>query len=227
MPKKSKGKQATVQGNTYEEKIAKRLSELKYDKKEILVDSITAKSDSSKNDISFKIDKVDTLFFVECKNKGSFEGGGKRFKLVDNKLIIPEECIHKSLLIDYIPFKGEIPSFLKGDKNMKKWKEEKINFKDEYIRVASDTINEYYQKKGVHYIQIENYGLYHTKEDILKLGTIKFEVSTKIRIRCKQHSSSSLPSSVQASFVFSRKYMNESPVDLCVEEKLPKILEFK
>ena len=224
----SKGKKATVKGKSYEEKIAKQLSELTYDKKTILVGDTTAGSCSSKNDISFRIEKESSpLFYIECKNKGSFEGGGKRFKVVDNKLIIPEECMHKSLLGDHIPFKGEIPNFLKGDKTMKSWKEEKDNFKDEYVRIASDTINEYYQKRGVHYIQIENFGLYHTKEDTLKLGTIKFEVSTKIRIRCKQHGSGSMPSSVQASFVFSRKGLNESPVDLSVKEKLPKLLESK
>jgi hypothetical protein len=108
----------------------------------------------------------------------------------------------KSLIGDYVPFKGNVPSFVNGDKSFETWVNEKHNFKGEYIPVRDDAVTQYYANKGSKYIYIESKGMYHTGEDPCKFGVPLFLASTRIRIRCKQHGSSSVPGSVMASLVF-------------------------
>ena len=177
-------------------------------------------------DINFYI--ADTKYGIECKNKGSFEGGGKAFKLIDGKLVIPsEDLLFYDLLKDHIPFAGKIPCFklFPGDKSklLETWLPEKDQFKNYYLEIAdSSIIAKYYQNKGANYIQVEDLGLYHTGSDPLNLEVPLFECKIKIRIRCKQHRSDPLPSSIQASLTFIRKSITKSPFDLM--GNLPKLL---
>lgn len=158
---------------------------------------------------------------IEIKNNGGFEGGGKSMKIINNKLMCPKGTLHYDILGETIPWSGRIPSFMKGDKTIHTWKIEKSSFRDEYHRISSDVISSYYKSKGVHYIQIEGKGLYHTGNDILSLGVPLFECRSRIRIRCKQHRSTSMPSSVQAVFKFDRISLHKSNYD--IENKLPNV----
>jgi hypothetical protein len=138
---------------------------------------------------------------VEVKSKNATEGGQKMFQFRDGCLCMDDEYF-KSLIGDYVPFKGEVPSFLKGDKSFETWVNEKHNFKGEYIPVGNNAVTRYYENKGSKYIYIESKGMYHTGEDPCQFGVPLFLSNTRIRIRCKQHGSSSVPGSVMASLVF-------------------------
>lgn len=164
---------------------------------------------TSKPDISFEFQGGQIN--IECKTKKSFEGGGKR---LTKDLEIPEECIHKILLGSYKPFNGISPRFLNGDRTLETWNKEKHLFKDEKFPIPMDSMAEYYRNKGVHYIQIEKKGLYHTGDDILNLGAPFFQCDMYLRIRCKRHTSSPMPGSVQSSIVFRTSSCAKSPVDV-------------
>jgi hypothetical protein len=178
----------------------------------IAVPETTAGANSKCSDISVLI--KGNRYMFEVKNKGAFEGGGKRFQVGEYGLYIPEDSIHKTLLGNYIPWGGRVPSFLKGDKSLTTWDSEKATFKDEYIEVPEDTICKYYKEKGVSYIQVECKGVYHTGEDVLGFNVPVFSCSIKIRIRCKRHTSGPMPSTVQASFIYNRKTIPSSPYDI-------------
>jgi hypothetical protein len=210
-PKKSRGGASLKKGTAYEDVIRALLSECTYNEVAIDVAGKTAGAGHGQ-DVQFKV--ADIRVNVECKDKGAFEGGGKTYKHVENTLVFPEECLHKTLLEGYIPFGGRVPSFLKGDKTLATWETEKTMFKDEHRVVPNTTVADYYRAKGIHYIQFEKKGLYTTGHDILELGVPLFKCDTRIRIRCKRHGSSTMPSSVQAAFVYTKNSIISSPVDL-------------
>lgn len=167
---------------------------------------------STRPDVSFWVSN--RQINIECKNKGSFEGGGKRFVVQHQKLVIPEDGLHKYLIGSHVPFGSRVPSFLDGDRTLETWTSEKHLFTDEYLAIPDDTMRNYYRNIGIHYIQIEGKGLYSTCCDTLGLGAPPFSCKTRMRIRCKRHTGSPMPGSVQASIVFDRKTLTNSPVDI-------------
>jgi hypothetical protein len=206
-----RGLHSLANGIAYEKKVADAIRRLKYNGNTIIVPEGTAGANSKNNDIMMTIQGRE--YAVEAKNRGAFEGGGKRFQVTESGLRIPEDGLHKDLLGDYIPWGGRVPSFLRGNKTLELWNLEKDTFKDEYLHVAPETICQYYRQKGASYIQIEDKGVYHTGEDCLSLNVPLFSCEIKIRIRCKRHTSGPMPSSVQASFVYNRKTIVPSPYD--------------
>jgi hypothetical protein len=159
---------------------------------------------SSKIDVYDKDREIN----IECKTKNAFEGGQISLGVKENNYIFPENekgDLFKKLLNLHTPFDGRIPSFKNGDKSFETWKREKDYFKSYMLECDSTSISEYYKLKGVDYIQIEEKGLYHTGKDIHNYGIPFFEPKTKIRIRCKQHSSSSMPSSIMLSLNFNKR----------------------
>jgi hypothetical protein len=99
------------------------------------------------------------------------------------------------------------PMFLsKPEFRYEEWENEKESFKDIYIPIHNQSICNAYYKKGIHYIQLRDYGLYHTHKDVCNFGTSKFVCKQRLRIRCKRHgrkcveSGNHVPSSVVASF---------------------------
>jgi hypothetical protein len=138
---------------------------------------------------------------IEVKSKNASEGGQKMFQFRDDRLHL-DDTYFKSLIGDYVPFNGKVPSFFKGDKSIETWIREKHLFKGEYIPVGKTAVTQYYANKGSKYIHIETKGLYHTGEDPCEFGVPLFSADTRIRIRCKQHGKSSVPGSVMASLVF-------------------------
>jgi hypothetical protein len=207
-PKKSRGGASLRKGVIYEDTIRTLLGCCTYNNGTINVREKTGGAGHGQ-DIQFTV-----TVNVECKDKGAFEGGGKTYKHIENKLVMSEDCLHKTLLEDYIPFGGRVPSFLKGDKTLTTWETEKTMFKDEFKNVSKTAIADYYKSKGIHYIQVEGKGLYTTGHDILELGVPLFTCVTKLRIRCKRHGSSTLPGSVQAALIYMKSSLISSPMDL-------------
>ena len=138
---------------------------------------------------------------IEVKSQKTTEGGQKKFTFRDGHLMM-DDPFFSSLLGTHVPFQGRVPSFLKGDKSIDTWIKEKSMFKGEYISVPNDSVARYYADKGSSYMYIENKGFFHTGHDPCGWNVPMFLSPTRIRIRCKQHGSSSVPGSVMASLVY-------------------------
>jgi hypothetical protein len=198
-------------GIAYEKRVSDSLSTLLYHGKALAMAPTTAGA-SDKSDIRFSIDGKP--YSIEVKDKKAFEGGQKRMIPGALGLIIPEDCLHKECLGSYVPFGGNVPSFLKGDRRPEQWAIEKHMFVDEYIPVDNQKVTEYYRRKGESYIQVEDKGLYHLGHDVLQLGVPEFACSTKLRIRSKCHSSEPMVRSIMTSFYYDKKSLVPSPYDL-------------
>lgn len=207
-----RGQGCLPNGKAYETMVAESLGKLRYKNIPIIVSRSTAGA-SDVPDIIFAVGR--SRIALECKTKGAFEGGGKKFETSEKGLVINENCIHKILIGDYIPWNGCIPSYLKGDKSLETYEKERDQFPDEYIDVPADTVAKYYAKKSIVYIQIEGYGLYHTGSDVLGLNVPEFICSSRIRIRYKCHGKTKrFQMSVQASFNYNKSSLIKSPYDL-------------
>lgn len=206
-----RGQGCLKNGKAYEVRIAETLGKLRYKNKKIVLTESTAGATDGP-DIVFRIGKDQIA--LECKTKDAFEGGGKHLVVTDVGLQITEECFHKELLNTHIPWNGRVPSFLKGDKSIDTYETERKDFPDEYIDVPATTVSSYYAKKSVSYIHIENYGLYHTGEDILGLGVPYFSCDSRMRIRYKCHGKTKFHMSVQASFTYKTSSLKLSHYDI-------------
>lgn len=147
----------------------------------------------------------DSRVSFEAKSGNASEAGQQKIPLVNGHLEFKNE----------IMWEGRVPAFLKGDKTKETWLAEKMNFGTKYVPIEDRSIvSKYYKDKGSAYIQVQHKGLYHTGEDILNLGVPLFEADTKWRVRCKQHTGSSVPGSVMASLVFDRDSLKKSNKNL-------------
>jgi hypothetical protein len=122
----------------------------------------------------------------ECKRRNAFEAGSRKMTLVDGRLVLPEDGLHKILLGDVVPFEGALPTFL--TECVQSWTpEEAARFRDIRLPVDSGAAAQYYAAKGTHYIVVEGRGVYHTGEDILGLGVPMFLCPLTLRIRTSKH----------------------------------------
>lgn len=206
-----RGRNCLENGILYEKKVAASLSKLQYLGKNLHVHDTTAGA-TKESDIRISIEEK--LYGIEIKDKKAFEGGQKRMSPGEQGLIIPEDCLHKECLGQYIPFQARIPSFLKGDKRPEQWVAEKHLFVDEYIPVDTKKVTEYYRRKGESYIQVEGKGLYHLGTDVLGCGVPEFSCATQLRIRCKCHKSTPMHRSIMTSFIYKKDTLIPSPYDL-------------
>lgn len=214
---KGHGKTCLHKGMSYENQIMTKLCGFSYDGSPIRTISDKTGGATSNPDIQLYIGNIQIR--IECKNKNGFEAGGKCMKIINNELKCPDGTLHNDVLNGRTPWSGRIPSFINGDKSLHTWNREKQNFRDEYYRILPDVISAYYKSKSVDYIQVEEKGLYHTGNDVLCLGVPLFECRARIRIRCKQHGSTPMPSSVQAVFTFDKRSLGKSKYD--IDNKLP------
>lgn len=115
---------------------------------------------------------------------------------------VPECSVHIRELKDFQPFGGLVPPFMERRISVDEWRRVKADFKDEFVPLSPTAISRYYSEvANCSYVQIKNFGLYHTGEDPLELGVPALLCPrATMRIRCKQHGSTSLPSSVTAAF---------------------------
>ena len=84
------------------------------------------------------------------------------------------------------PNKGTIPN---ADFTLANKKQDQANFKDAYKPIDKTSIWEYYATKGVYYIQIGGYGLYHMSANPANLPIPPLDVTARVRIRTKTTSS--------------------------------------
>lgn len=207
-------------GIEFEKKVAHIVSRLLYLNHPLHVET-TAKT-GHLPDIRFSVNGY--TVGIEVKRRNAFEGGGKAFTFTNGTLVMNDPFFKTFLPEGYMPFNGRIPKFKltpKSDpESLEEWLKEKSEFCDEKIEVSSETtVSNYYLKQGSNYILIEGKGLYHTGIDILDLGVPFFKCKCSIRVRCKQHHSTSLPGSIQASINYLKKSIIASPYDL--ETRLP------
>ncbi len=201
-------------GSKYEKKVFDRLVS-SYPK--IIVDAPAGAS--SRCDIAVTLEDGTKINF-EIKNRGAFEGGSVKFS---KNMRIEKECIQKEILGDTILYGGEILPWYLGKRRLSDWKEKKHIFgKDVYIKASPDAISDYYYNhRDVHYIQIERLGLYHTKIDLLELGTPKFTCDDCVlRVRCTKHVKNGIPTDITAALQYNRRLIQRSPLDLEVLQSL-------
>lgn len=199
-------------GSEYENKIYRLLLNKRFD------DVSVPAGASSRCDITV-VYRGQTIHF-EIKNKGAFEGGSvKLYPTSDRGMVIQKECIQKYILGDNVLYEGEVLPWSVGNRTKNAWNRVSHVFKrDVYVTAPDDAISRYYNQKGVHYIQIEGLGLYHTNEDILDLNVPKFTCKTVLRIRCTKHMKQGVSTDITAALQFDRKSIVKSPIDLEEEE---------
>lgn len=199
-------------GSYYESKIYKLLVKKGFDSVSVPAGA------SSRCDIT--VVHQGKIVNFEIKNKGAFEGGSvKLHPTIDRGMVIQKECIQKYILGDFLLYDGEVLPWSIGNKTKTAWNKVSHIFKrDVYISSPDDSISNYYYQKGVHYIQIEGLGLYHTKEDILDLNVPKFTCKTVLRIRCTKHMKDGVSTDITAALQFDRNTLIKSIIDLEKEE---------
>lgn len=164
----------------------------------------TAGSNKHLNDI--RIPFMESHIDVEVKQTIKAEFGQKCAIVKEGILTIPDplfqDCIAHTEL-----FNGHIPPFLqKSGITFPEWDSVAELFRDENYHAPSSVISQFYKRKGNSYIQIRDYGLYHTGEDIAGFGVPEFKCPTFLRVRCKRHgkkcaiTGKDIPSSVMTSF---------------------------
>lgn len=213
----SRGKTSFKSGNAYEKIICDKLKNMNYKNVPFKVEHTGGSTDNA--DITINIPEKGLVKF-ETKNKGAFEGGCVKLVPSPKGLIIEKECIHKYILGDTILYKGEILPWYKGKRTNSDWLENKHIFeKDIFIKAPENAVSIYYAGKGVHYIQIEKMGLYHTGYDILDLGVPLFMCNSVLRIRSSKHKKGGIPTDITAALQFERKTLQKSNYNL--ENSIP------
>jgi hypothetical protein len=215
---------ASASGNAYEKEVAKTLQSLLFQDCAIIVWG-TAGSDKSGADIDAYL--CEGSFKIEAKTKKAFEFGSKKFQFKDGRFVLPDHPLFRAFFADdFQPYGGFIPSFLRGDASQdslrRDRKEQKERGNPLEVRFLVDDpllAAKYYAAKGVHYIQIEGRGLYHTGSDPYNLSVPILSMSMQIRFRCKTHKSN-VNHSVQAQLNCVRPPV-KSPYDLTDLTRLP------
>ena len=216
---------ASASGTKFEHVVATTLQRLRYKDSAIVVWG-TAGSDKNAPDIDAHL--IDGEFKVEVKTKGAFEFGSNKFKYENGFYVLPTNDLFRSCFpLDFQPFGGFVPSFLKGDASQetlrRERKEQKASGNPLDVRLSFDDPflpAKYYASKSIHYIQIEGLGLYRTTlDDPRDLGLPVLSFATQVRYRCKTHVSNK-SHSVQTQFVCLTRPL-PSPYDLTDPTRLP------
>jgi hypothetical protein len=132
---------------------------------------------------------------------------------------------------------GILPPLNKTREEFDKWQEWLVKEKikrchgktKEYTWICKDKdfVRKNYRDKGCHYIQINNYGLYHLGEDICNFNVPEFNPDIIIlRLRCKRRGGKGcIPSSITMSPTISGLIKSNFTLDNI--EKMPKNLIYK
>ena len=134
-----------------------------------------------------------------------------------SKIPLESKTIFTSLLSNLDMFPA--PPFLQKEITYEEWLEIKTIYKDRYLDIPNDTLSRAYNAKGTQYIQLLNYGLYHTGDDLCNFQVPFFECEQRLRVRCKRHGKkdalgNNVPSSVMASLCPKLKTLPKSPYSL-------------
>jgi hypothetical protein len=215
---------ASASGNAYEKTVAESLQTLQYQECPILVWG-TAGSDRGAPDIDVSL--CDGEFKIEAKTKNAFEFGSKKFQFKNGRFVLPDHSLFRTFFpTGFQPFGGFIPSFLRGDPSQEalyrdRQEQKALGNPLEVRFVVDDSLAaaKYYAAKGIHYLQIEGHGLYHTGCDPFNFGVPLLTMKMQVRFRCKTHKTN-VNHSVQAQLNCVHPPA-KSPYDLTDVTRLP------
>lgn len=140
---------------------------------------------------------------------------------------IPYEA--KTILEDLLygkPLYLEDPPFMEKYLSYEEWIPYKPSYKDLYIPCPPSTISDVYRAKKCQYIQVSEYGLYHTGEDVCHFGVPYFECEQRLRIRIKIHKACISYGKNKGKMIAS-VIVSPQPRDIRVLEKSPFTLDHK
>jgi hypothetical protein len=213
----SRGKNCFSSGKSYQHHIYETLSSMTNKVIEV---------DGAKSGPDIVLYVKDQCIGLEVKNKGGFEGGSAKMTYQGDRLLFAEDTIHHQLLGDQVVYEGRNLPYYEGKINTTDYDEVKHIFDKEISKeVSDDTMAAYYKKTGVHYIQIEGYGLYHTGYDILQLQVPFFTCEQRLRIRTSKHKKNGVPTDVVGDINYNKKTLSKSPFD--IEHTLPLMMKTK
>ena len=169
-----------------------------YEKKiqDILVSRGLLPDNLCHNDAGFKHNGMD--FFVEIKNKTAPDFGQKKLTWTKQK---GWEWSEKDIITDlydrlgvmkyidknFVPRRYTVSA---GSISMLDKKHDQQQFEKRGIVLSNPRyLYEFYARKNCYYIQIENKGLYHLKNDIANLVVPRFMPELTLRLRAKTHQS--------------------------------------
>lgn len=138
-------------------------------------------------DIGIEVKKCNTPDWMQC----SIKNINGKWKVSENGKI-PKNCsvIFENLIDKINLYNNQIPPFFTNKITHSQWLTIKKNtnqWNDVYFDIPNDTIKQLYSIKGCNYIQISDYGLYHTGNDICKFNVPEFIIDQQMRIRTKIH----------------------------------------
>lgn len=149
-----------------------------------------------RNDAGFKHNGMH--FFVEVKNKTAPDFGQKKLTWSRQKgwewseKDIITDLYDKLGVMKYID-KNFVPrryTVSAGSISMLDKKHDQTKFEKRGIQLSNPRyLYEFYARKNCYYIQIENKGLYHLKNDIANLVVPRFMPELTLRLRAKTHQS--------------------------------------
>lgn len=212
--KVSRGKNCFSSGKSYQHHIYETLSSMTCQPHHVV------EVDGAKSGPDIVLHVKDQCIGLEVKNKGGFEGGSAKMTYQGDRLRFTEDTIHHQLLGDQLVYDGKNLPYYEGKTESTDYNEVKHIFDKEISKgVPCDTMANYYKKTGVHYIQIEGYGLYHTGNDILHLEVPFFACEQRLRIRTSKHKKNGVPTDVVGDINYNKKTLSKSPFD--IERTLP------
>ena len=207
---KSRGKNCFSSGKSYQHHIYETLSRVTMGHPHQVEEVDGAKSGP---DIVLRIN--DQCVGWEVKNKGGFEGGSAKMTYQQDRLRFAEDTLHHQLLGDQLVYDGKNLPYYEGKTDATDYEAVKHIFHKELSKeVPCDTMAMYYRNTGVHYIQIEGYGLYHTGHDILQLQVPFFACEQRLRIRTSKHKKNGVPTDVVGDINYNKKTLSKSPFDI-------------
>lgn len=160
----------------------------------------------------------------EVKNKGAFEGGSQKMTYRGDRLAFADDTLHQQLLGDEIIYDGKNLPYYEGKTTLDDYEPLKHIFDKEISKdVPSETMAKYYQRTGVHYLQIEGYGIYHTGVDPLHLEVPFFTCEQRLRIRSSKHKKKGVPTDIVGDINYNKKTVKKSPYDL--NHVLPPVMQ--
>jgi hypothetical protein len=207
--KVSRGKNCFSSGKSYQHHIYETLSSM------IGHPHHVEEVDGAKSGPDIVLHMKDLCIGWEVKNKGGFEGGSAKMTYQGDRLRFGEDTLHHQLLGDQFVYEGRNLPYYEGKTESTDYDEVKHIFDKEISKgVPCDTMSTYYKNTGVHYIQIEGYGLYHTGHDILHLEVPFFACEQRLRIRTSKHKKNGVPTDVVGDINYNKKTLSKSPITI-------------
>jgi hypothetical protein len=191
-----RGSGASINGKAYENMVLRTVRKLYHNDDPFCVETETAGS-SGNHDILCTFNNESIPIEVKIYNAPDWKqlsitptGETWRAKLNRDREFAK---LFENLIEGEPIFDGKIPPVIKRNMTQSEWHaykdKKKPRFDDWYKPCHPTFISEVYKAVGCYYIQISDYGLYHTGEDVCGFNVPLFSCKSQIRVRVKIHSS--------------------------------------